>query len=104
MLRRGVLVVAGPIREATERSIGAATHLADIDAGAVETLRAVADHLDLSVSTSGQPDHNAVVDFTRLADALGLTPAGRTGLTSGEDEVSEGGRLAQLRSIVGGIA
>lgn len=97
-------MTAGPIREATERSIEAAGHLGDVDSGAVETLRAVADHLDLSISEVGRPDHNAVVDFTRLADALGLTPAGRSGLTSSEDEVSEGGRLAQLRSIVGGIA
>ena len=102
MLRRGVEMTFGPIREATERSLGAAKHLGELDAGAVETLRAVADHLDMSVSTDGHPDHNAVVDYTRLADALGLTPAGRAGLVASDDEVTDGGRLAQLRAIVGG--
>ena len=93
-----VILVAGPIREATEASIRAAKHLAESDAGAVEALRAVADMLD---DWDGA-DNVVAPTYLKFCVELGLTPASRAGLAVSDGEASQGSRLAQLRAITGG--
>lgn len=82
--------------EATERSIKAATHLTDLDAGPVAALRALA----VRVGTADpEKDNVTLPTYLKFCDALRLTPASR-GVTVGESEAK--GKLANLRSLRGG--
>ena len=82
--------------DATERSIRAATHLTDLDAGAVAALRALA----VRVGTADpEKDNVTLPTYLKFCEALRLTPASR-GVTVGESEAK--GKLANLRSLRGG--
>lgn len=101
------------VQEATERSIAAAAHLTELDAGAVAALRALAnkiDHWDDVVDAAyGQNedgklpvpmhDNTSIPTFLKYCETLRLTPASR-GVTVGESEAK--GKLANLRALRGG--
>src|SRR4051794_27831558 len=91
----------GPIRLATDKSIRNATHLTDMDAGALAALRMLADRLDmLTVNdwvVEGKLDNVSVPTFLRYCEHLGLSPLGRKD-TEGKKEAA-GGKLAQLRAV-----
>jgi hypothetical protein len=98
----------GAVLEATEQSLEAATHLTDMDAGAVQALRALAKVID---AMSGEPDETGEVreakfdnvtipTYLKYCESLGLTPAGRDRLSLKKDEVPKGGKLVALQ---GGI-
>lgn len=82
--------------EATERSIRAATHLTDLDAGAVAALRALADRV---AKTDPEKDNVSLPSYLKYCEALKLTPASR-GVTVGESDAK--GKLAQMRLVRGG--
>jgi hypothetical protein len=91
----------GPIRLATDKSIRAATHLTDADAGMVATLKMLADRLDvLTVNdwvVEGKLDNVSVPTFLRYCEHLGLSPAGRKDIEAKKE--AAGGKLAQLRAV-----
>lgn len=105
----------GPVAQATEKSIAAATHLTDMDAGAVETLRTLARKIDWIVplderreKATGDEDQApmpldnvTIPTYLKFCESLGLTVAGRSKF---EDKPKEGsgGKLAQLRSVAAG--
>ena len=84
------------LQEATERSIRAATHLTDLDAGAVAALRALAVRLG---TTDPEKDNVTLPTYLKYCEALKLTPASR-GVTVGESDAK--GKLAQMRLVRGG--
>jgi hypothetical protein len=84
----------GRVRTAFDLSVAAATHLMDVDAGAVEAARALADKIDAwdvivewalddaNQDGTGRPrvpqnDNVSLASFLKYCDALGLTPAQR---------------------------
>lgn len=83
------------IQEATERSIKAATHLTDLDAGAVAALRRLA----VAMDDLDAKDNVSIPTFLKYCEALKLTPASR-GVTVGESDAK--GKLAQMRLVRGG--
>jgi hypothetical protein len=104
------------ITEATERAIRAASHLTDMDAGAVETLRYLARKIETESELreialryaeeyDQKPPHVdnvSVPTYLKYCDALGLTPAARLRFVDGKPKEGPGGKLAQLRSVAGG--
>lgn len=85
----------------TDRSLAAAGHLTDADAGAVAVLRGLAAAVDWlldheGLTASGKLDNVSVPTYLRYCDALGLTPAGR--LKLGEKPEESGGVLAELQA------
>lgn len=80
---------------ATARAIRAATHLTDLDAGAVAALRRLA----LLMDELDPKDNVTIPTYLKYCDALRLTPASR-GVVVGESEAK--GKLANLRSLRGG--
>lgn len=96
---------------ATEKSLAAASHLTDSDAGAVAVLRELAreidvrDHLrelalDYANEHKAKPpgiDNVTVPTYLKFCDALGLTPAGRERLKPSEG--GGGGNLSRLRAV-----
>lgn len=97
------------VLEATDASIKAATHLGQMDAGAVAVLRSLARTIDAisdgaqAADDDGRPrslDNVTVPTYLKACDALGLTPAGRVRLE--EKKEPAGGKLAQLRSVNSG--
>ena len=98
--------------DATEMALAAASHLTDMDAGAVETLRALArkiDAWDVIVEFAlddaagrderpkvPQNDNVSIPTYLKFCESLGLTPAGRAKL--GPVKEKPGGKLAHLRS------
>ena len=87
--------------EATELSIEAA-NLGDIDAGAVEMLRTLAQAADAidenGLSPAGKLDNVTIPTYLRYAESLGLTPAGRARLVEKKPE-AKGGKLGRLSSV-----
>lgn len=90
--------------DAVETALAAATHLADVDAGAVAVLRSLArtidamsDDTDMSAETRKSLDNVSIPTFLKYCDALGLTPAGRTKFE--EDKKPAQGKLAQLKAV-----
>lgn len=97
---------------ATELSI-AASSFDDVDAGAVEALRALARKiqawdvivnfaLDDAADSNTRPavpqnDNVSISAYLKYCDQLGLTPAGRKAL--GQKKEAAVGKLAQLRSV-----
>ncbi|MGZ4530741.1 MAG: terminase small subunit [Mycobacteriaceae bacterium] len=103
--------------EATEQAIKAAKHLTDMDAGAVEALRALALKIDMQDDYfQALAEHNeerklrppsqdnvSIPTYLKYAEALGLTPNGRT---KAEIEAPKGagpsGTLGKLQGLKGG--
>ena len=107
----------GDILNATEVSIKAATHLSGVDAGAVETIRALALRIDLMdeyfkelVDQATErnlrppsPDNVSIPTYLKYCESLGLTPAGRVKIAPAKSGgESGGGKLGKFRSIQGG--
>ena len=109
---------------ATNKSIAAATHLTDMDSGAVEALRDVARTIDVAnlglneekddappeKRGRGRPkgsgvggQDNVYVTYLKFCEQLGLTPAGRVKLGDTKQPVTTS-KLAHLRSINGAKA
>lgn len=91
--------------DATERAIAAASHLTDMDAGAVATLRGLAGAIDYllehgGINAEGKFDNVSIPTYLRFCESLGLTPAGRAKLA--EKKGPEGGKVAKLRAMHGG--
>ena len=82
--------------EATERSIKAATHLTDLDAGAVAALRALAVRIG---TADPEKDNVTLPTYLKFCAALKLTPESR-GVEIGASE--QKGKLATLRALRGG--
>ena len=102
--------------EATEKSIGAAGHLTDMDAGAVEALRALARKIDawdqivewaFEDAGEGRPsvpqnDNVSLSAYLKYCDQLGLSPAGRRALQLKAEGASA--KAAKLTALRGGQA
>lgn len=90
------------VAEATETAITAATHLTDMDQGAVQMLRelaAAADAIDENgLNPAGKLDNVTIPTYLRYAESLGLTPAGRAKLAEKKPE-AKGGKLGRLASV-----
>lgn len=98
----------GAVLEATEASLGAAKHLTEMDAGAVEALRSLAKILDAML---GEPeegcerevkfDNVTIPTYLKYCESLGLTPAGRQRLNEKKpDGGAKGGKLVALQGGV----
>jgi hypothetical protein len=101
----------GSVVAATEKSLAAARHLTDADAGAVEVLRQLAREIDVrdylrelaldyAAEHKSKPpgiDNVTVPTYLKFCDSLGLTPAGRERLKPTEG--GAGGNLSRLRSV-----
>ncbi len=102
------------VSEATEKAIAAASgHLTDMDAGALQTLRALARKIDTEQelrdralewadSHDAKPpavDNVSIPTYLKYCESLGLTPIGRKAL--GEKKQANG-KLGELRSLNGG--
>ena len=66
------------VTDATEVSLAAASHLTEADAGAVATLRALADRIDQGDAR----DNVSIPTYLKFCEALGLTPASRMARSS----------------------
>lgn len=100
----------GDVESATEAAIKAATHLTDLDRGAIECLRTLARKIDTEsdlrdlalnyASKNNQKpppvDNVSVPTYLKFCESLGLTPAGRARLPEKKQE-GPGGKLALLR-------
>jgi hypothetical protein len=109
----------GDVRDATEAAIKAATHLTDMDRGAIEALRSLADKIDAwdvivdwanddAATVEGKRpavpanDNVSIPTYLRFCESLGLTPTGRTRaqIEKGKGE-GGGSTLGRLRSVHG---
>lgn len=102
----------GDVIDATEAAITAATHLTPMDAGAVETLRALARKIDgtdeyfdaLADQAADRnlrppsPDNVSIPTYLKFCESLGLTPAGRVRLAEKKPEASGGNKLGNLQA------
>lgn len=105
----------GEVVEATEKAIAAALEekiLTDKDAGAIETLRALAVKIDLADayfdalmadatehgSRPPSQDNVSIPTYLKYCESLGLTPAGRAKLAEKKPE-GKGGKLGRLASV-----
>lgn len=98
------------IVEATEKALGAARHLTDMDAGAVAVLRELAREIDVrdelrelaltyAAENKTRPpgiDNVTVPTYLKYCDALGMTPGGRKALELKEEAR---GKLAAVRDL-----
>lgn len=103
--------------EATERALAAATHLTEMDAGAVSAVRELARKIDVwdvivqwalddvagkrgMESRPLVPEHDNVTipTYLKYCEALGLTPSGRLRLNLSKKEPTSG-KLASLQSV-----
>jgi hypothetical protein len=99
--------------EATETAIAAAGHLTDMDAGAVEALRALARKIQawdqivqFALDDAGgdrpsvpQNDNVSLSAYLKYCDQLGLSPAGRKSLdVKKAGESAKAAKLTALRS------
>lgn len=91
----------GDVEESTEAAISAATHLTDMDQGAVEVLRRVARQVDAQseggLTPDGKLDNVSIPTYLKYCESLGLTPAGR--LKLGAKKEAPSGKLGGLRSV-----
>ncbi len=111
----------GDLLDATDKAIAAAKHLTDMDAGAVEAIRALAvkidvmdDYFDELAAQNAErklkppsQDNVSIPTYLKYAEALGLTPSGRKAdLTkTGAGGASSGhgnGALGKLQGLKGG--
>jgi hypothetical protein len=90
------------VADATEAAIEAATHLTDMDQGAVQmllALAAAADAIDANgLNPAGKLDNVTIPTYLRYCESLGLTPAGRAKLAEKKPE-GKGGKLRGLQSV-----
>jgi hypothetical protein len=100
------------VAEATERAIGEARHLTEMDEGAVETLRTLARKIDTEArlremalewakDNDAKPPHVdnvSIPTYLKFCESLGLTPAGRSKLLPEKEKAV--GKLAALKSEV----
>jgi len=109
----------GDVRDATEASIKAAKHLTDMDSGALEALRSLADKIDawdtivdwanddVSGVEGKRPavpanDNVSIPTYLKFCESLGLTPNGRTRAQIEKGKGDGGGNtLGRLRSVHG---
>lgn len=102
----------GDVVEATEKSIEAATHLTDLDSGAVATLLFLAEKIDteetlreMALEWAAEDekrrppsvDNVSIPTYLKYCESLGLTPAGR--LKLGPKKEAASGKLGELRSV-----
>lgn len=97
----------GTVSDATEEALEAATHLTDMDAGAVQALRVLAAKIDDLIPDpkddegDDEPlskfDNVTLPTYLKYCESLGLTPAGRMKLGSAKGDT--GGKLGGLRSV-----
>lgn len=104
------------IADATEAAIQAASHLTDMDKGALETLRFLARKIDTedelrelalayAAENKQRPpavDNVSIPTYLKFCDSLGLTPVARKALTEKKQGAQGGGKLAHLRSVHAG--
>ena len=100
----------GAVLEATEQSLEAATHLTEMDAGAVQALRVLAQKIDgLNERGDGEDEGKPVFDnvtiptYLKYCESLGLTPAGWDGLALKKKDDEGARRGGQLVALQGGI-
>jgi hypothetical protein len=100
----------------TERAIAAADHLTDMDAGAIEALRALARKIqawdrivEFALEDAGgdrpsvpQNDNVSLSAYLKYCDQLGLSPAGRKSLDVKKAGASA--KAAKLVALRGGAA
>lgn len=105
----------GDVEDATEATLKAASHLTDLDLGAVEALRVLARKIDtddalrqayLDDSDARQLDRRplqldnvSIPTYLKFCESLGLTPSGRSKQpVAPAASGGSGGKLAHLRS------
>lgn len=107
-----------PLLDATDKAIAAAKgHLTDMDAGAVEAVRALARKIDawdvivqwaLSDADDGPQgsrpkvpanDNVSLASYLKYCEALGLVPAGRKAVAGKPEGKKAGGSLASVSNI-----
>ena len=111
--------MVGDVLDATEAAIKAATHLTDMDKGAVEALRSLAAKIDAwdvivdwaSDDVAGMEgrrpavpanDNVSIPTYLKFCESLGLTPTGRTRAQIEKGKGDGGGSaLGRLRSVHG---
>ena len=89
------------VEDALEIALTAATHLTDLDLGAVAALRIVAKMLDDPEfpMVAGKFDNTSMGSFLKYSESLGLTPGGRGELVAGRKlGASPKDELAAFRS------
>lgn len=88
--------------EQVNASIAAATHLTDMDKGAIELARRMARILDEAQAAGHEAEVKAsygpMATLNKVLDGLGLTPAGRKALAMTAPVVPQKSALEQLRS------
>lgn len=104
------------ILDATNKAIEAADHLTDMDAGAIEALRALAMKIDTEqlinqiaieyareneLKEPARIDNISIPTYLRYCESLGLTPVGRSKLEEKKDQANGNSKLAQLRAATG---
>lgn len=94
------------VADETKRSITAASHLTDMDAGAVAVLLGLAGAVDYllkhdGLTPDGKLDNVSIPTYLRYCESLGLTPAGRLKLSEKKPDGASG-KLARLRAVEGG--
>ena len=112
-------MTVGDVRDATEQSLKAASHLTAMDAGAIEALRSLADKIDAwdqivdwanddAAGVEGKRptvpanDNVSIPTYLKFCESLGLTPAGRTkAAIEAKGKEGGGGTLGKLRSVHG---
>lgn len=107
----------GALLDATNEAIKAATHLTPMDAGSLEAIRQLALKIDVQddyfqalaadaeerKSRPPSQDNVSIPTYLKYAEALGLTPSGRTkALIEAPKGAGPGGTLGKLQSLKGG--
>jgi hypothetical protein len=108
----------GDVRDATEAALEAAAHLTDMDKGAIEALRSLADKIDAwdtivdwaNADAEGMEgkrpavpanDNVSIPTYLKFCESLGLTPTGRTRAQIEKGKGEGGGKLGKLRAVHG---
>lgn len=109
----------GDLLDATDAAIKAATHLTPMDAGSVEAIRQLAvkidvmdDYFDELAAQNAErnlkppsQDNVSIPTYLKYAEALGLTPSGRTkAAIEAPKGAGAGGTLGKLQGLKGGKA
>lgn len=107
----------GDLLDATNEAIKAAKHLTPMDAGSVEAIRQLAVKIDVmdayfdalaadAADRDRRPpsqDNVSIPTYLKYAEALGLTPSGRTkALIEAPKGAGSGGTLGKLQGLKGG--
>lgn len=107
----------GDLLDATNDAIKAAKHLTPMDAGSLEAIRQLALKIDVmdayfdalakdAVESNRRPpsqDNVSIPTYLKYAEALGLTPSGRTkSAIEAPKGAGPGGTLGKLQGLKGG--